>query len=128
MIPPPITLPDNNDDENNDNHSEYTPDVVETTPQLTNATTQVASSHRRRGRLKESKNKPKTASITVNVTNVVNDSYLNDQTTHTIDETRSTRIDETFLTAKEKYDYQLSLTLRSEGKITTPDKPFEASD
>jgi len=35
---------------------------------------------------------------------------------------------ETFLSAKEEQDHKLSLTLRQQGKITTPGEPFEASD
>lgn len=33
-----------------------------------------------------------------------------------------------FVTAKEKADYEMAVQLRREGKITTPGKPFEASD
>jgi hypothetical protein len=112
-ILPPTTTPD---DDRDDNHSEYTPeDTVKTTittTTTTDAITSVAPTHRRRGRPKGSKNKPKIVSTASNVTNV-DDSCLNN---------------ETLLTAKEEYDHQLSLTLRSEGKITTPGKPFEASD
>jgi hypothetical protein len=41
---------------------------------------------------------------------------------------RTPRVLDTWLTAKEAADYQLSLKLRAEGKITTPGKPFEQSD
>ena len=72
-ILPPTTTSDNDE---NDNHSEYTPE--NTVKIITDAITPIAPPHRRRGRLKGSKNKPKIVSITVNVTNVVDDSYLND--------------------------------------------------
>ncbi|KAF4470944.1 Ribonuclease H, partial [Fusarium albosuccineum] len=35
---------------------------------------------------------------------------------------------ESFVTHKEKADYELALSLRREGRITTPGRPFEASD
>ena len=99
-----------------------------------NATNSVALSHRHKRRPKGFKNKPKTVLITANVTdvneptNTVNSSYFNDEITHAINETRLTEINKAFLTAKEKYDYKLSLILRTEGKITTSGKLFEVLD
>ena len=73
ILSPTIT----SDDDEDDNHSEYTSENIVEIIIITDAITSVAP-HRLRGRSKESKNKSKIVSTVSNVTNVVDDSYLND--------------------------------------------------